>query len=139
MTCMSTPVRAPAPDARQTNRVRPPTARPPDAGQLRRRPARRPPVRLTTRGRVVALIALAVLAFGAVSLGRVVTIAATGGAPPQRDTVVVEPGQTLWQIADQIAPGVDPRITVGRLIEINGLDGPEVRVGQQLFVPRDDP
>jgi LysM repeat protein len=96
-------------------------------------------VRLTTRGRVVALIALAVLAFGAVSLGRVMTVAATGGAVPQRDTVVVEPGQTLWQIAGEIAPGADPRITVGRLIEINGLDDPDVRVGQRLFVPRDDP
>jgi LysM repeat protein len=84
---------------------------------------------------VVAVIAFAALAFAVASLGRVVTVASTESAAPPRDTVVVEPGETLWQIARDIAPDVDPRITVGRIIEINGLDSVQVRVGQQVLVP----
>ena len=94
-------------------------------------------MRLTTRGRVVALIALAALAFALVSLGRVVTAASTESAVPPRHAVVVQPGETLWRIARDVAPHADPRITVGRIIEINGLDGAQVRVGQQLLVPAD--
>jgi len=133
MTSMSAPLRRPAARAQAP---RPPAAaRLRDPGRLRQPTVRCRSLRLTTRGRVVALLALAVLAFAAVSLGRVVTIAATDAAAPPREAVVVEHGQTLWQIARDISPGVDPRITVDRLIEINGLDGAEVRVGQQLLVP----
>jgi Tfp pilus assembly protein FimV len=133
MTSMITPLHRPAPRAQAARQPR--AARPRSPARLRRPAGLRRPLRLTTRGRLVAVLALALLAFAVVSLGRVVTIAAIDGAPPPHETVVVEQGQTLWQIAREIAPGVDPRITVGRLIEINGLDGAEVRVGRQLVIP----
>ena len=51
-------------------------------------------------------------------------------APP---TVIVEPGDTLWSIAAQVAPGVDVRVVVDRLVALNGTA--PIVPGQQLEVP----
>jgi LysM repeat protein len=50
--------------------------------------------------------------------------------------VVVEPGQTLWSIARSADPGTDARITVQRIMRINGLRGPGLAPGERLWVPR---
>jgi LysM repeat protein len=46
---------------------------------------------------------------------------------------VVQPGDTLWSIAEAIAPDTDVRITVDQLVAING-DSPIVP-GQELELP----
>jgi hypothetical protein len=46
------------------------------------------------------------------------------------DEYVVQPGDTLWSIALQIAPDSDPRAVVDRLRELNG--GPALEVGDRL-------
>jgi len=46
---------------------------------------------------------------------------------------VVRPGDTLWSIAAAVAPDVDVRITVDRLVARNG-EGP-IMVGQRLELP----
>lgn len=56
--------------------------------------------------------------------------AAGVAAPPE---VVVRPGDTLWSIAEAVAPDVDVRITVDRLVELNG--GQPLVVGQRLTLP----
>jgi hypothetical protein len=56
---------------------------------------------------------------------------AAGVAAPA--TVVVEPGDTLWTIAEAIAPDTDVRITVDQLVALNG-SSPLV-VGQELELP----
>lgn len=56
--------------------------------------------------------------------------AAGVAAPP---TVVVQPGDTLWSIAAAAAPEVDVRVTVDRLVALNGSSS--IRVGQQLELP----
>jgi Tfp pilus assembly protein FimV len=48
---------------------------------------------------------------------------------------VVLPGETLWQIAGEVAPGVDRRDTVARLLELNALSTAGVRAGQRIAVP----
>ena len=48
-------------------------------------------------------------------------------------TVIVQPGDTLWSIAAAVAPGVDVRVTVDRLAELNG--SAPIVVGQQLELP----
>jgi hypothetical protein len=48
-------------------------------------------------------------------------------------TVVVQPGDTLWTIAAAVAPDVDVRITVDRLIERNGRA--PIVPGQELELP----
>lgn len=47
--------------------------------------------------------------------------------------VVVQPGDTLWSIAGELAPGEDPRHLVSVLGEANG--GDQLQVGQRLVVP----
>ncbi|MQA09264.1 MAG: LysM peptidoglycan-binding domain-containing protein [Pseudonocardiaceae bacterium] len=63
---------------------------------------------------------------------------AEGVSPPvpERTTVVsIAPGETLWGIANRVAPGSDPEAVVQRIRELNGLSGTGVRAGQPVTVP----
>jgi LysM repeat protein len=93
-------------------------------------------LRLTRRGRLVVVLFVATLLLAAFSLGRVSLQASTGELPQQaHPTVVVGAGETLWQIAERAAPGVDPRVTVSRIVHLNGLAGSAIRPGQELLLP----
>jgi Tfp pilus assembly protein FimV len=54
--------------------------------------------------------------------------------PAPRVHYVVQPGDTLWSIARQVAPGRDPRPVVDALVEANDLHG-GLQAGQELTVP----
>lgn len=101
------------------------------------------PIRLTRRGRrlartaVIALALLLALTIGV--LGRGAPVQA-GDAPAQvaTSTVIVEPGQSLWDVARGLSLDADLRETVARIQELNGLSGgagSTVRPGQELIVP----
>lgn len=101
------------------------------------------PIRLTRRGRrlartaVVALALLLALTIGI--LGRGAPVQA-GDAPAQvaTSTVIVQPGQSLWDVARGLSLDADLRETVARIQELNGLSGgagSTVRPGQELIVP----
>lgn len=101
-------------------------------------PARR--LRLTRRGRLaVAVSATAVT----VLLGLTVVPAVASGvasafsaAPTTSTTVVVQPGQSLWQIAQAAAPAGDTASMVARIADANGITGADqLRPGQRLEVP----
>ena len=49
---------------------------------------------------------------------------------------VVLPGETLWELAKDAAPGEDTRRTVDRIISTNELDGGRIRPGQTLVLYR---
>lgn len=50
--------------------------------------------------------------------------------------VQVEPGDTLWSIADEYMPDdMDPREAVHLIIDANDIDGSQIYVGQELDVP----
>lgn len=107
-------------------------------GTPRRGDDRYVPVRLTRRGKVVAqilLVAAAVLVVVGVAAGaRAVTESpAPAGSGP---SVVVRPGDTLWNIASRHAPGADRRETIKEIRRLNHLDGSSVEVGQKLVLPR---
>jgi nucleoid-associated protein YgaU len=92
------------------------------------------PVRLTALGRVLLVLVAAVLLLTVFSLGRVTSNASTGARP--RTTVVIQTGETVWQVARRIAPRADPRITVDRILRLNHLrSADEVRTGQELVLP----
>ncbi len=102
--------------------------------------ARQLPLRLTTRGRVVLLAATILALFAVVVAFGGFTAEATGavpgpGAGPVAAVVVVQPGESLWSIAQQVAPGSDPRETVSRIRDLNGLADAIVTPGQSLVVP----
>ncbi len=94
-------------------------------------------LRLTRRGRAVVILAAAGFMLLAIVLsGRFTADAGTTASDaPAASSVVVRPGENLWQIAQRIAPESDPRATVLRLRELNGLHGSQVDAGQTLVVP----
>ena len=95
-------------------------------------------VQLTRRGRIALLMALTVLALviGAVlqAAGAPAEAAPDGSGAVTR-TVTVQPGETLWQIAREVRPNADPRETVARIQDLNGLTTATVWAGQPLIVP----
>ena len=98
----------------------------------------RPATRLTRRGRLLVTgVVLLVLVAAAVLLsGGVPATAGTDrGAPVTAERVTVAPGETLWQIAQRVAPGTDPRETVARILDLNGLQTAQVQVGTALLLP----
>jgi len=49
--------------------------------------------------------------------------------------VTVESGQSLWQLAETIAPNADPRDVVADIVLLNQLDGGVVHPGERLAIP----
>ncbi|MBO0981373.1 LysM peptidoglycan-binding domain-containing protein [Microbacterium sp. SD291] len=104
------------------------------------RPATR--LRLTARGRqallVLAAVPLAIgIGFAAISGGSAVAsgqeAAASGTAV--FETMTVMPGDTLWSIAESLAPSADPRDVIGDITRLNLLQGGALQVGQELAIP----
>lgn len=115
----------------------------PDRPHLRVLAGGRAPARLAQqavyrrRRLVAALLVVAVLAasliLASAAVARIaggVPSSAAGGPSP---TVVVQPGDTLWSIAAAAAPDADVRVTVDRLVALNG--GAPIVVGQELELP----
>jgi hypothetical protein len=97
--------------------------------------APRRPVRLTRRGRLTITGLLTACGIGATLWTGAVSLA---GTQPERVPVryvSVAPGDTLWSIAGETAPGQDRRDTVHRIVELNALTSPELAVGQRVAVP----
>jgi LysM repeat protein len=93
-------------------------------------------VRLTRRGRLVVVLAvLALLVVGFSATGHVASQAASSAGVQHARTVTVAPGESLWALAERIAPHADPRLVVDRIIQINHLAGARILAGQQLVVP----
>lgn len=58
-----------------------------------------------------------------------------GPVPVSRGTYLVRPGDTLWAIAERLAPGEDPRALVDAIVDANGLDGRTLESGVTLVLP----
>jgi nucleoid-associated protein YgaU len=105
------------------------------------RPATR--LRMTARGRRVVLAIAAVplavgVAFAAVSGGSAMASGSLSGeeiTTASFSTVTVMPGDTLWTIAESIAPSADPREVIGDITRLNLLQGGNLQIGQELAIP----
>ena len=49
--------------------------------------------------------------------------------------VTVQSGDSLWSVAERIAPNADPRDVIADVVSLNGLESAVVSPGQQLAVP----
>ena len=110
-------------------------------GQAPRGAAAPAPLRLTRRGRIVVAAAAALLV-------TLLSVLVTGGAwatshsAPSRGAdrsltqVVVQPGQSLWSVAQTADPNADPQQVMQQIIDLNSLAGDVIQVGQRLWVPR---
>jgi LysM repeat protein len=93
-------------------------------------------VRLTRRGRTLLVLLLAGLLLAAFSLGQQDTQAASVvGAQPELQSVVVQPGESLWSVAQRVAPDNDPREIVAQIRRLNDLETSSLQVGQHLLLP----
>ena len=93
-------------------------------------------IRLTRRGRLALLVAAVLCMLLGFSLGDTLSFTAgTISPPPASHSIVVQPGQTLWGIATQVAPHADPRATIQQIIVLNHLPSTGLQAGQSLAVP----
>ena len=102
------------------------------------RAARREPIRLNRRGRLFfgTLLALA-LVVGAyfVGLGASQAGADSTVSTVSFEQITVMPGDTLWSIASDVAPTVDPQQVIADITSLNQLDTATVQPGQRISIP----
>jgi hypothetical protein len=85
--------------------------------------------------RVAAAVAAAVVVVGLalLALAGPATTAAGGEVPVLDATRVVAEGETMWSIAQDLAPAGETAVYAERLVEVNG--GGAVEAGQVLVLP----
>lgn len=108
------------------------------ASAYRSAPATR--LRLTRRGRRVlaglaALPAVAALGAAIVSGGGALASLEESAPAGTFDTVTVMPGESLWSIAESIAPQADPRDVIDDIVRLNALGGAQLQAGQTISIP----
>jgi Tfp pilus assembly protein FimV len=97
-----------------------------------------PSVRLTRRGRAVLVLLLSALLLAAFSIGQRDTQAAsvgTGSGASAPTATTVQPGESLWSVAQRIAPENDPREVIAQIRRLNDLQSSQLQVGQHLLLP----
>ncbi len=125
--------------SRPTADRRPLAVAPPAAGPAR--PAAPPTasnaVRLTRRGRLVAVVVFLAVALAVMTaMGGWATATLEGGTSEPVRVIEVAPGETLYDIAADLAAPGEIREMVHRIQELNSLPGAQISEGQQLAVPR---
>jgi LysM repeat protein len=101
-----------------------------------RRSASRSHLRMTARGRAVLLTVVATplvivaLVFG-INAGA--ANGTTSAGHLQKVTVVG--GETLWALAQQVAPKDDPRDVIADIMSVNQLQSANIQPGEQLLIP----
>ncbi|MEP6482509.1 MAG: LysM peptidoglycan-binding domain-containing protein [Rhodoglobus sp.] len=95
-------------------------------------------MRLTKRGRAVltALVATP-LVIGALlfAINGGGAAASLEGSTQPFQYVTVDAGQSLWEIAQEIAPSADPRDVIAQVMQLNRLDSADVFAGVRLAIP----
>ena len=97
-------------------------------------------LRLTRRGRIVftTLAGLPLVVWAVVAVlgsGGAAADAGDDAASSTFEYVTVHQGESLWAIAESIAPEADPRVVVDEIIRLNGLDDAVLEPGQRLALP----
>jgi hypothetical protein len=90
---------------------------------------------LTRRGRTVVstIVASAVIAVGLLMAGPGAQAGADSSSAAPVYTVLS--GETLWTIAEDLAPQQDPRVTIDQLMRANDLTSAEITPGDVLLLP----
>jgi LysM domain len=97
-----------------------------------------PRLRITQRGRsllMAVIVAPLVVAAAMFALNGGDATASSKGSDVDFQYVTVASGETLWQLAGQLAPTADPREVIDQIVQLNQLDSPDVFAGQELAIP----
>ena len=101
------------------------------------RPKTRPQLRLTRRGRVLLVLAFLLAAMVAMVVsGGFASAGREAGTPEPVRMVQVQPGDTLYGIAGELARPGHVRDMVHRIQQLNSMSGSSLQVGDSLAVPR---
>lgn len=100
-------------------------------------------LRITRRGRLVltTLVVSPLLALGVVAgVNATSAIATSVGAGSSAavvdfEYVTINAGESLWQVAERIAPASDPRDVVADIVSLNQLTSSSVEAGQRVAIP----
>lgn len=100
----------------------------------------KPHLRITRRGRLVLtslvvgpLVAIGVIA-GVNATSAIATSASTS-AVVEFDYVTINAGESLWQVAERVAPASDPRDVVADIVSLNQMSSSSVEPGQRIAIP----
>jgi nucleoid-associated protein YgaU len=105
----------------------------PSRAELRRRAIRRR--RAVARRRALVAVLIVVISVTMLFAGGPSSVSTAGDRGTPR-AIVVQPGQTLWALAERYAgDGVDPRAYVDAILALNGLDSPP-QAGARIRLPR---
>jgi nucleoid-associated protein YgaU len=92
-------------------------------------------LRLTRRGRLLLVVLPSVLAATCGLVAVAGPLVPAQADPATSRSVVVGAGDTLWSIAERVAPNADPRDVVARLEAANGLPDATIQAGARLVLP----
>lgn len=101
------------------------------------RPARMR-LHITSRGRgaITVAVVFPILAVVAALMLNGGGASATGSAGDTHfEHVTVASGETLWQVAEQVAPNSDPRDVIDDIVSLNNLSTTDVMAGQSIAIP----
>ncbi|MDD7930300.1 LysM peptidoglycan-binding domain-containing protein [Microbacterium thalli] len=107
---------------------------------VRPTPSPRTRLRLTRRGRralasVTALPAVVAVSIAVISGGGALASSEAGAPQGSFTSVTVMSGDSLWTIAEEVAPQADPRDVVDAIIRLNALGSGQLDAGQTLAIP----
>ena len=89
------------------------------------------------RRRIAAVLVIGVVALVVSGLWAMRSEASSDTGPLEA-TVVVAPGETVWEIANEYVPaGAHPQAYVARVLRYNNVDAASVQPGTVLRLPRD--
>lgn len=101
-------------------------------------------LRITRRGRAVLTTLVAV---PVVAAALIITVNGGGALAAAENAaelhspaapftyVTVQAGESMWQLAETLAPAADPRDVIAQMVSLNQLDSASVWAGQRLAVP----
>jgi len=96
-----------------------------------------PQLRLTRRGRLVMFLStVLMLGLLGIILGSTTVATDEPGSPVPATMVVVEPGQTVWDLAAKANPDGDIRTTVDDIMRLNSIESAGgLQAGDTIAVP----
>jgi hypothetical protein len=97
---------------------------------------RRSHLRMTARGRAVLLgLVTTPLVLVALVVGINAGAASGSTSAGHLQKVTVIGGETLWSLAQQVAPKDDPRDVIAAIMSVNQLQSANLQPGEQLLIP----
>lgn len=99
------------------------------------------PVILTNRGRTVIMVSALIVATSSFAAtfsafnGAAASTTLISTAPVAAEQIIVQPGESYWSIAREIAPGVSTQDVIDQIHELNPFEGATLQAGTKILVP----